>query len=38
VKVYLSHQLTITTAGQAVQVCSDRERSEPRRTHASAMN
>jgi len=38
VKVYLRHQLTITTAGQAVQVWSDRERSEPRRTHASAMN
>jgi hypothetical protein len=38
VKIYLRHQLTITTAGQAVQVWSDRERSEPRRTHASAMN
>jgi hypothetical protein len=38
VKVYLSRKLPTTAGGEAIQISPERERSEPRRTHASAMN
>jgi hypothetical protein len=38
VKVYLRRQLPTTAGREAIQNLLDRERSEPRRTHDSAMN